>query len=116
MAREPMRVEIVCPREHEDERAHLAVKCLLCGNPRSARGRRFTATLAPGSRSEKVQRLGEAQLELAEAEAAGDAVVTEEHYDAWLARMGKAINNQLTALAALRQHDTEHGRTDGTDE
>ena len=109
MAREPMTVEVVSQQSAIDLYDDIVARHMT--TDRLSERVHLRATLAPGSRSELVQRLGEAQLELAEAEAAGDAVVTEEHYDAWLARMGKAINNQLTALAALRQHDTEHGRT-----
>lgn len=119
MAREPMTVEVVrcgyCAAPWSEN-----PPC--CDLPRpSSLERHSTATLAPGSRSEKVQRLGEAHYAYEEGSAKHSELVMSidpEGGDEQMARLDASFGRQKqlrrawqSALAALRQHDTEHGRT-----
>lgn len=111
MAREQITVEVVQPC-HECADTGGCVEC------QGTQQRVVVATLAPGSRSEKVQRLGEAELERVNAGKALDALVkpggkmSMRGWDAAVRRNLDAQDAHDAAHAALRQHDTEHGRTD----
>ena len=95
MAREPMKVEVVQPPLGAEPKRRVA------NGPDV-----WEAELYPGSRSEKVQRLGEAAWAVAEADAEGAKHPSAAVVKRWEA----AVDEYEAALAALRQHDTEHGR------